>query len=290
MANRLRMSCNVRERWTPCNRFGGAVSSEGGVDVMRWVWVGLLGSCAGDDTKDADTGGVADADADTDSDTDADTDADTDSDADADLGTAVRIVHAAAGRPDQDMVVNGSLPPVLQNLGWLQGTDYSPRPPNTYTFQFRDAGVPLEEAWITFDQALLEDRRHTFVIYGAPETPDVLRLTDDDLTLDPLRARIRWTHVAPELPGSVDLIETGSGTVITSDLAYGASVELDTDPVTLVVGLDYDDDGTADVIFQDFARPAGDYFHVMVANDTDGVPFLLGYTLAGQTPRREVVP
>lgn len=240
------------------------------------------------DEADADTD--TDADADADADADSDSDSDSDADSDPDLGTGLRVVHAAAGVVSQDLVVNGTLPPVLQNLSWLSSTIYSPRPPNTYSFQFVDAGDDVANAWTTFDFELLRDRRHTMVVYGDATDKRALAVVDDDEGIPQGKARIRWTHAAPALPYPIDLFDVGSGTTIASDLPYGGTIEMLAEPVVIDTGLDLDGDGTPEFTFAGFQRPAGDYFHVMVTNEIDGTLFLLGQSRAGETPRRDLVP
>jgi hypothetical protein len=264
-----------------------------GDSVRSWPLVlGLSGAgvvaagCNGDDGDAKDhTGVVADADADADADTDSDADADTD--ADVDVGTSVRVVHAASGLLAQDMAVNGTLPPVLQDLRWEESTAYSPRPPGSYTFQFVDAGADIGTAWTSFVWSLVGGRRHTLVVAGAPGDSTVLRWVDSDLDVPTAEVRIRWTHVAPQYPGPIDVLETLSGTVLASDIEYLGSVELDHPVVPMQVGIDIDDDGVADLVFQQFTREAGEYFHVMFANEVDGTAFLLGQTADGTAPRRD---
>jgi hypothetical protein len=128
------------------------------------------------------------------------------------------------------------------------------------------------------------------IIAGTPGNATVLRFVDDDLTIPSSEVRIRWTHAAPWYPDPVDLIETGTGAVLASDLAYLGSVELDYAPDPMDVGVDLDRDGVADLVFQGFQRTAGEYFHVMFTNDIDGTPFLVGENEAGDTPVRDLVP
>ncbi|MEQ1565057.1 MAG: DUF4397 domain-containing protein [Myxococcota bacterium] len=242
-----------------------------------------------DDAVDADADVDSDTDADADADTDSDADADADSDADTDPVTAVRVLHVVPGLVQQDMVVNGTLPPVLVGLAWQESTLYSPRPPGSYSFQFVDSGLDPSLAWTTFDFTLEEHRRHTLVVAGEAAAPQALAWVDDDLAIPATDVRIRWTHAAPAFPGRVDLIETLTGATLASDLAYLESVELDYAPDPMQVGVDLDDDGVADLVFQDFTRSGGEYFHVLFATDLDGSPHLLGQTTDGFTPRRELL-
>lgn len=258
------------------------------------VAITLLASCDGVEGADthslAETGTSPTDDSDTVTDPTSPTDTDPSTTPPDPDETAVRVVHAAAELGPQDLVVNDNLPPVLQALLYTESTPYSPRPPGVYTFAFKSAGAPLAEAWTTFDFDLVDARRHTLVIFGTGGAPATLRLLDDDATIPAEKARLRWSHVAPALPASIDLYDVERKAPILLGLAYGVSIELDQDPLSTEVGIDVDADAVPDLVFASFTRPAGDYFHVMITNETDGTPYLLGQTTAGATPRRDLVP
>lgn len=268
----------------------------------------LLASCDGignppadseTGTRNPDTAPTVDTDptADTDENVDTDTAPVTESDTSATTTvvvpegeTAIRVVHAGAGFGPQDMVVNGNLPPVLDDLGYAEGTLYSERSPKLYTFQFKDGGDPLAAAWTTFDFELLDATRHSFVIFGPVDARAVLRLVDNDLGIGASDVRIRWTHVAPALPSVVDLYDLAREVPVHLGLGYGESVEIDQPAVETQLGVDVDGDAVADVKFDSFTRSAGEYFHVLLTNEVDGTTFLLGHTTDGATPRRDLVP
>ncbi len=261
------------------------------------VW--LLVGCAGDDSTPKDsTGDTGPADADTDTDTDADTDTDTDTDTDADADTDTghamtsshhRVLHACRGLGPIDMVVNSNLPPILPGLGPTNGTPWAERVPDTYTFQFRPAGAPLADAFLTEDHELFVDTLHSYVVHGPSEAPELATFVDDDRGIDPAEVRVRWSHFATTL-GPLHFVETGSGTPYVSDFTYGDSV-VESYPVgTMSMGLDTDRDGTVDVLFEDFNLAAGTLVHVVLLEDLTDTPFLLAHQPAGTTARKDALP
>jgi len=274
----------------------------------------LLVACAGDDPTpkdstgdtgpaDTDADADADADADTDADTDTDTDTDTDADADTDIDTDTdttdtgrdptssyhRVLHACRGLGPIDMVVNSNLPPILPGLAPTDGTPWASRIPDTYTFQFRPAGAPLTDAFLTEDHELFVDTLHSYVVHGPSEAPELATFVDDDRGIDPSEVRVRWSHFATTLE-PLHFVETGSGTSYVSDFTYGDSV-VESYPVgTMSMGLDTDRDGTVDVLFEDFNLTAGTLVHVVLLEDLTDTPFLLAHQPAGSTARKDVLP
>jgi len=258
-----------------------------------------LAGCAGDDGKEPTTTGdtgltSADTDTDTDTDADADTDVDTDTDTDTtDTGRDPyaayhRVLHVSRGLGPIDMVVNGNLPPVLQDLGPTSGTPWAERAPATYTFQFRQIGTPLKDAFLTEDHELLEGTLHSYVVHGPSKSPMLATFVDDDSGIAASDVRVRWSHFATTLP-TLDFVETRTGTTFVADFTYGDSV-VETYPVdTMAMGLDVDQDGTSDVLFEDFNLTPGTFVHIVLLEDLEDTPFLLAHQPAGTTARKNVV-
>jgi hypothetical protein len=262
----------------------------------------LAAACSGDkpaDTTDTglnDTSSDADTDTDTDTDTDADADADTDTDTDSDTDTDTdtdsdslqRILHGCRGLGPIDMVVNGNLPPVLSALGPAKGTAYADRLPNTYTFQFRKAGAPLAEAFITEDHELLANTHYSYVVHGPAEAPMLATFVDDVDGIAPTEVRVRWSHFATTLP-TLDFIETSSGSMFRDDFAYGDSFEETYASGRMNIGLDTDGDGAIDIQFETFNLTMGTYVHIALLEDLTDTPFLLAHQPAGTTSRKDVL-
>lgn len=256
---------------------------------MRGWWLVAAVACSG--AVEPTDGAPTDSEA-----TDALTDAGT---TDADTGEApdearLRALHVGATLPGQDMFGNGNAgqPPLVDLLfgeAWPSARPWATRPADEVTFTFVDDGAP--KPWIEFGYTLEAGASHTLLVYGTADDRGVVRVRDavEDVPKD--RVRIRWTHAAPSLAGMSVVFEDAEGRDAYNGgtaVAYGDSVVFDegVDEVNLWVDLDGSttcDDGEA---FEPFERPAGDYFHVVLTEDAEGVLLLQGLTLAGQAATR----
>nr|MBX2797378.1 DUF4397 domain-containing protein [Myxococcales bacterium] len=208
----------------------------------------------------------------------------------------LRVAHAAAQLGGQDMLGDGNPGnPALVDLPFKETwpmTAWATRPAGTYTFEFFDFRNPV--AWASFPYTLSQGTFTSMVIYGTDEAREVLA-TDDAVSDVPDEvARIRWTHVAPSLQDQslvlLDGLRPGVSYADGVPLPYGSSVESDEGTEAIWLWIDLDDDGACSVgeLFDGFERRGGDYFHVMITEDTKGELFLLGHTLSGDGPTRRL--
>ena len=253
--------------------------------MIRWVGLMWAGCTSGSPTVT------------TDSDTGTSTDRTTRETGTTDTATEpalprIRAIHVGASLPAQDMLGNGNRgQPPLVDLAFgetwpLAGS--ATRPAGEVTFTFHDDGD--EKPWATFAYELVPGSTTSLIVHGTLDDRDVL-VTDDHVDAPADRVRMRWTHAAPSL-GPVILADAASDREYADGtaLAYGDTVEVDEAPGEVNLWLDIDGDEACSVgeVFAAYERPAGDYFHVLITEASDGALFLKGHTLDGQGPAREL--
>ena len=89
----------------------------------------------------------------------------------------------------------------------------------------------------------------------------------------------------------VDIIDTLSNTTFAHDISLGQSVVIDVLAGPMDVGIDLDDDGVVDVLYESFELDANQVVHVSLTNHGPGTPtFLVSHMNDGDTRIRTVVP
>lgn len=170
---------------------------------------------------------------------------------DAEIGLAwVNIVHLYDGAPSVDVTLSGDDldNAILTDFGVASQSGYLEIPAMPYTFD-----LWVDEA-VAATLPTIEPRGegvYSVVVYADGGAPAVLVIEDDisEVATEDA-ARVRATHVADGV-GQVDIWETVLGAELFADLDFGstsASADIVTGEYTL--GIDTDDDGTADHGFE----------------------------------------
>ncbi len=205
----------------------------------------------------------------------------------------LRAIHVGATMPGQDLKANGNVgqPPLVDlqfGEAW-PGAGWATRPAEDFVFQFFDHEAP--KSWASVDVTLEVDRAYSILLFGTAEAPEVLVVEEHVRGIPPEAARVRWTHAAPGLEGT-DLVLRDAATDAVYNggeaLSYGLTREFDEVPAEVHLWIDLDGNDLCAVgeVFEPFERTAGDFFHVLIAEDPKGELFLAGHTLSGQVRRR----
>ncbi|MEC7949625.1 MAG: proprotein convertase P-domain-containing protein [Myxococcota bacterium] len=168
-------------------------------------------------------------------------------DIDAEYGLSlVNIVHVFEGAPSVDVAVAGGTADDAFITGFEFGSDTGYLTAYSTPALALDLFVDGALASTTPDLALLPGAAYTVVVY--PDAGAVAyAVLEDDLSETSAADQVRVTalHGADGV-GQVDVWELLSGTALVSDLDFGASGTLEATAAPVELGLDVDDDGTAD--------------------------------------------
>lgn len=129
----------------------------------------------------------------------------------------VRVIHASPDAPAVDVLVNGA--PALTGIAFGEATSYAPVPAGTYDVKVVPAGGSAGQAVIDADLNLLYYKDYTVIAIDNLAEITPLVLEDDNGTVDPQRARVRFVHASPDAP-PVDIAVAG-GPILFGNVAFG---------------------------------------------------------------------
>jgi len=200
----------------------------------------------------------------------------------------VRALHLAPTAPLVDVYVDGAPDPAFSSLEFTRGSGYATLPRGAHSFDIAPEGTSADDAVLSVNDAeLAGGTSYTAVAYGPIDALSALLIEDMGYS-GAGGARIRAGHVAVGI-GQVDLWavpDEGEATPLAEDLDYGSASEIIDVPAGVhVVGLDLDDDASADVTFQLPELPDGASANLFAATDAFGAPFLLAQLADGITAR-----
>lgn len=162
----------------------------------------------------------------------------------APASASVRVAHASPDAPAVDVVVNNSFAvPAFSNLPYRSVSAYASLPSATYNFKVVPAGAS-DPVVIDADLAIDAAKDYTVAAGNtlASITPFVF---EDDNTLAPGAARVRFLHLSANAP-SVDIALAGGGATLFDGVSFGESGGY----ITVAPGsydLDVLVDGTTDI-------------------------------------------
>lgn len=133
----------------------------------------------------------------------------------------IRLVHASPDAPNVDVIVNDNFAsPAFTNLPFTGVTDYASLPSATYNFKVVPTGANTPVV-INIDLPIDETKDYTAAATGvlASITPV---LYEDDNTIYPNLASVRFIHLSPNAP-EVDIQLAGGGGVLFDDIAFQES-------------------------------------------------------------------
>lgn len=201
----------------------------------------------------------------------------------------VRVIHLSPDAPGVDVFVGDAAEATITNLEFPDSTAYLPVPAATYTFNVRVTGMPMMDPVLTFaDMALTEGMMLTAVAWNEVAAIDGLAVTNTSDGLDAANFRVRAVHAAKDV-GEVDIWnipEMGEPTPVWPDLAQGAvGDEVDLPAGAYTLGVDADDDGTPDLIFELPEIPAGALVNAYAVSEDDSTIYLVAQLPDGTTAR-----
>jgi hypothetical protein len=159
----------------------------------------------------------------------------------------VRVLHLSPSAPNVDVFVDDALSGIT-DLPFGDGTDYVELTPGLTNFKVTATGDVVGNAVLDFDLDLNPGMFYTATAYGELANIAALPLVDDPANIPAGNTRITVAHTADGV-GQVDILNLTDGGFITEDLDYGATATLDVPDAARTLGLDIDDDGQSDFLF-----------------------------------------
>ncbi|MEX1365981.1 MAG: DUF4397 domain-containing protein [Nannocystaceae bacterium] len=201
----------------------------------------------------------------------------------------VRVMHLGVFVPPVDVFANGA-GPVFADVGFRTSSSYAEVPAGPYVFDVVLSGSPPEQAVLSPELNLAPATAYTAVAVGdLTDTGDtgiqILALVDDDVGIDSGTVRITVIHAAPAV-GQVDVLEvSGDPIPLVENLDFaGATTLPDLPAIPFEIGLDVNDDSTADVTFRVDTTPlAGQQVNLYANNDELGGVVLVAQLGDGTT-------
>jgi hypothetical protein len=185
----------------------------------------------------------------------------------------IRVLHLSPDAPGVDVYANGAAK-VVEDLAFLEGTDYLTVDEGTYDFNITATGTPADQSVLDVTGlALTGDTYYTAVAFDALSSIQAMALVDDYEGLDAGSIRIRAIHAA-ESVGPVDIWvipDMGAPSILYENVDFGVAGDyLDLPAAAYTLGFDLDDDATPDVIFDVPSLAAGTVANVFAVNDNMG--------------------
>jgi hypothetical protein len=198
----------------------------------------------------------------------------------------LRVLHLSPDAPNVDAFVDGQ-GPAVSNLPFLSSTDTLTLPAGVVDLQVAAAGAPASSAVLSLDDVRLEEGgRYTAIAFGSVSALDGNVIIEDTQGLASNQVRVRVVHTAFGV-GTVDVyaVDGASSTPIAENLFYGSTAApLDIPAQSFVAGIDVDDDGSSDLLFNIPALSPGTNVNVFAV--ADGADVFLLAQLPGDTTVR----
>lgn len=199
---------------------------------------------------------------------------------------SVRVIHASPDAPNVDVYVNttpGAGNADIQTLAFTAGTNYVPLPSADYRFRVTPtgaAGPVVIDATLPINSSQFV----TVVATGFLSGIQPLVLNDDN-TVTPGKAKIRFVHAAPDVP-SVDIFAAGGTLPLFGNVSFrgnGGYLEVDPGVFNLEVRLNATGDLAlpvpgvnlaANTVYTVFAMGslAGGNVQAVLFNDSAAIP------------------
>jgi hypothetical protein len=182
----------------------------------------------------------------------------------------LRVLHLSPDAPAVDVFVNGEARAV-QNLAYLEGTQYLTVDAGRYTFNISATGSAAADSVLDIENIdLAKDKYYTAIAYDELGSLKALAIEDDYSGLAAGNIRVRAIHTALAV-GQVDiwnLPETGDPALLYENVDFGvAGNSFDLPAGAYTLGFDVDDDANPDVVFELPELAAGTFANVFAVSD-----------------------
>jgi hypothetical protein len=187
-------------------------------------------------------------------------------------GTSLRVLHLSPDAPTIDAFLGEAL--VVDGLAFTQGTTNLGAEAGQADISVSAAGAGLESAVASLtNQRIEEGKSYTAFAFGELASVQLSLVEDSTQGLASSQVRVRVIHTASGV-GNVNVYvepDVGAPQAIVEDLRYGnAASPVDVAPEPFTAGIDVDDDGKSDLIYEIPALEPGTVVNVFATKGLDG--------------------
>lgn len=136
----------------------------------------------------------------------------------------VRVVHASPDAPNVDVYVNtapGAGAAAISNLAFRSATGYVSLPTSNYRFRVTPAGATSPVVIDAANVPIQGNQDYSVVAVNFLSAISPLVLNDDN-TINPTQARVRFVHASPDVP-TVDIFAAGGMSPLFNAVNFGTS-------------------------------------------------------------------
>jgi hypothetical protein len=192
-------------------------------------------------------------------------------------GTSLRVLHLSPDAPAIDAFVGEDR--VVDGLAYTQSSVPLPAEAGLSNISIAASGSGLESAVASLaDQRIEDGKNYTAFAFGELASVQLSLVEDSTQGLASGQVRVRVIHTAAGV-GNVNVYvepDTGAPQSIVEDLRYGnAAAPVDIAPEAFVAGIDVDDDGKSDLVYNIPALEPGTSVNVFATKGTDSNVSLL---------------
>ncbi len=212
-------------------------------------------------------------------------------------GTRIRVLHLSPDAPTIDAFLGETR--VVDGLAYGQSTSGLSAEVGSQNIAIAAAGSGLEAAVASLiDQRIESGKSYTAFAFGELASVQLSLVEDGTQGLASSQVRVRVIHTASGV-GNVNIYvepESGAPQAIVKDLRYGnAASPVDIAPEAFVAGIDVDDDGKSDLLYEIPALEPGTSVNVFASRGSDGNVSLIAQlpgdataSIASDTPELEL--
>ncbi len=187
-------------------------------------------------------------------------------------GTSLRVLHLSPDAPTIDAFLGDAL--VVNGLAFTQGTTNLGAEAGQADIFVSAEGAGVESAVASLTNQRIEDgKSYTAFAFGELSSVQLSLIEDSVQGLASNQVRVRVIHAASGV-GNVNVYvepDTGAPQAIVEDLRYGnAAAPVDIAPVAFTAGIDVDDDGQSDLLYEIPALEPGTTVNVFATKGLDG--------------------
>ena len=200
-------------------------------------------------------------------------------------GTSLRVLHLSPDAPTIDAFLGEAR--VVDGLAFTQGSGSLGAEAGQADISVAAAGAGLESAVASLvDQRIEEGKSYTAFAFGELASVQLSLVEDSVQGLASNQVRVRVIHAAAGV-GNVNVYvepDVGAPQAIVSDLRFGNSASpVDIAPEPFTAGIDVDDDGKSDLIYEIPALEPGTTVNVFATKGIDGNVSLIAQLPGGAT-------
>lgn len=185
----------------------------------------------------------------------------------------IRVLHLSPDAPAVDAFVGNTSAPAVNGIVFTESTPYLTVPSGPTTFAVTPAGANRSHAVIDVPVALDPEARYTAVAFNELHDIEPLLLLDQDQSIAPSKARVRFVHTAVHVHDIDVFLFPEAGAVVSAahDIDFGeVGSRIDVNAGKYTLAIDLNDDQVIDAAFELPELTTGTYTNLFAVTDSAG--------------------